>query len=200
MRRRFLTMTRFGLSRSSTAVLLGFSGALIASFVVIATPKLGAAEDSVAAATAAAEAAQRKKNALYNRLGGSKGLNEIIDTFLESCAADETINHYFKNVFSDRIKLRTYKFRLVDHFCMTINGPCRYTGKAMLDAHAGMGIKKSEFKAYMKHFKAAMVKQQIAEKDIKKVMKKFRALRMEVVKAPGKAVPAPTFKPYSIGK
>ena len=45
---------------------------------------------------------------------------------------------------------------LIEQVCEATGGPCKYSGKNMLDAHKGMNITEAEFGIIAAHFAAAM--------------------------------------------
>ena len=130
-----------------------------------------------------------KDHARYQRFGGSKGLNAIVDELMHITAEDERINTFFVAAFSDPVRMKTFKIRFVDQICELIGGPCHTLGKTMPDAHAGMGIKGRHFKAFLEDLILAMNKNQVEKKDQKYLIKRLKSLKEEIVNAPAKATP-----------
>lgn len=79
---------------------------------------------------------------LYDRLGGKPAITAVVDDFIGTVAADSRINQRFAGANIPRLKTM-----LVDQICQATGGPCTYTGRSMVDAHRGMGIKETEFNA-----------------------------------------------------
>jgi hemoglobin len=79
---------------------------------------------------------------LYDRLGGKPAITAVVDDFVGNVAADSRINGRFAGANIPRLKTM-----LVDQICEASGGPCKYTGKSMLEAHRGMDIKDTEFNA-----------------------------------------------------
>ena len=98
-------------------------GGVLAVAVLLATPSF----------------AQPKEKSLYDRLGGKKAITAVVDEFVARCAADKRINHFFTATASDPARLQKFKANLVDQICEAGGGPCKYAGKDMKTAHAGMG-------------------------------------------------------------
>ena len=90
---------------------------------------------------------------LYDRLGGKDAITAVVGDFLTNVAADATINERFKNA-----NIPELKQKLIDQICMATGGPCKYTGKTMAEAHAGMGIKEEEFNALVGDLKKSLDK------------------------------------------
>src|SRR5437879_2769598 len=94
-----------------------------------------------------AGASWAKDKSLYDRLGGKKAITAVVDEFVGRVAADSRINKYFMAAASDPKRLTSFKMKLVDQICETSGGPCKYKGKDMKSAHAGMGITSADFDA-----------------------------------------------------
>jgi hemoglobin len=118
---------------------------------------------ALAAALMAPAASIAKDKTLYERLGGKKSITAVVDEFVSRVAMDNRINHYFAQTAADPARLKTFKMNLVDQICQASGGPCKYTGKDMKSAHAGMGITSADFNALVEdlvgaldHFKVGM--------------------------------------------
>jgi hemoglobin len=79
---------------------------------------------------------------LYERLGGKPAISAVVDDFVGNVAADARINGFFARTDIPRLKTL-----LVEQICAGTGGPCKYTGRSMKDAHAGMGVGDSHFAA-----------------------------------------------------
>jgi hemoglobin len=110
------------------------------------------------AAVSASMAWGQAKDALYKSLGGKKAITAVVDLFVGNCAADPKIANFFKADVADPAKLKKFKMNLVNQICEAAGGPCKYTGKSMKDAHAGMGITSGDFDALVGDLVAAFDK------------------------------------------
>ena len=97
--------------------------------------------------TMALEAPAQAQKSLYERLGGKAAIVAVVDDFVANCAADTRINTFFTATAADKNRLAAFKNKLVDQICEAAGGPCKYTGKDMKTAHAGMGITDADFNA-----------------------------------------------------
>ena len=88
---------------------------------------------------------------LYDRIGGTEGITEVIDTFVGFAAADDMINGRFTDV-----DIPNFKRLMVEQVCEATGGPCTYSGRSMLEAHRGMGVTETEFEIVAGHFSHAM--------------------------------------------
>ena len=80
-------------------------------------------------------------------------------------------------------------FARVAELCEAVGGPCHYMGKAMKDAHAGMGIKNEHFKAILEDLTAAMEKNKVSKDDQVHLVKILAPFRTEIINAPAKPKP-----------
>ena len=88
-----------------------------------------------------------KQQSLYERLGGKMAITAVVDEFVARVAADTRINGFFAKTASDPARLKMFKQHLASQICEASGGPCKYTGKDMKSAHAGMGISGADFNA-----------------------------------------------------
>jgi hemoglobin len=101
------------------------------------------------AASAADIAAQGTagQKSLYDRLGGKTAIVAVVDDFVGNVAVDNRINRFFGAAAGDPARMARFKGNLVDQICEASGGPCKYMGKSMKAAHAGMGISPADFNA-----------------------------------------------------
>ncbi len=91
------------------------------------------------------------KKSLYERLGGKDAIVAVVGEFVTRLAADNRVNARFANTDIPHLKAG-----LVDQICEATGGPCKYTGKDMKTAHAGMNITEEEFNALVADLKGAL--------------------------------------------
>jgi hemoglobin len=113
----------------------------------------------------ASSVSAKANDSLYKSLGGKKAIVAVVDEFVGRVAGDSRINGYFKETASDPQRLAAFKMKLVDQICEAAGGPCKYTGKSMKDAHAGMGISSADFNALVEDLVGALDKFHVKEPD-----------------------------------
>lgn len=96
-------------------------------------------------------AAPKPTAALYERLGGQPAIVAVVDEFLKRVAVDRRINARFINT-----DLAALRGNLVDFVCSATGGPCRYGGRDMQMAHAGMQVVEGEFVALVEDLAGAL--------------------------------------------
>ena len=104
--------------------------------------------------------AKMMHSSLYKRLGGKTAIVAVVDDFVANVAADTRINSFFANANIPRLKLR-----LVEQICKGTGGPCRYRGKDMKTAHAGMGVGGKDFDALVEDLAKTLNKFKVPEKE-----------------------------------
>jgi hemoglobin len=118
---------------------------------------------------------------LYQRLGGKKAITAVVDEFVGRVAADNRINGYFKNTASDPKRLAHFKMNLVDQICEASGGPCKYKGKDMKTAHAGMGITDADFNALVEDLVGALDKFKVGTQEKNDLLGALGPMKKDIV-------------------
>jgi hemoglobin len=120
----------------------------------------------------------RAERSLYERLGGKKAIEAVVDEFVGRVAADKKINHFFAETAADAKRLAAFKSKLVDQICEASGGPCKYTGKDMKRAHAGMGVSGADF---VVDLAAALNALQVPEKEQNELLGALGPMKKDIV-------------------
>lgn len=123
----------------------------------------------------------QKKKSLYDRLGGKKAISAVVDQFVANVANDKRINKFFADAASDKKRLAAFKNKLVDQICEASGGPCKYTGKDMKTAHAGMGISDADFNALVEDLVAALDKFNVPEAEKNELLGALGPMKGDIV-------------------
>ena len=138
------------------------------------------------------------KLALFERLGGEKGIIAIVDDFTPRVVQDPRVNWQRKGVksggFSFRRKssesvawnatdenMTNLKKHLVQFIVLATGGPVHYDGKEIKSAHAGMKIGNPEFDAALGDLKASLDRLQIPNKEQKELLSIIESTRPQIV-------------------
>ncbi len=97
---------------------------------------------------------------LFKRLGGKAAIVAVVEDFVGNVAADTRINAFFANANIPRLKTR-----LVEQICVGTGGPCKYHGKDMKTAHAGMGVGGADFDALVEDLAKTLNKFKVPAKE-----------------------------------
>jgi hemoglobin len=134
-----------------------------------------------AAALAMPLPSMAKDKTLYERLGGKKSITAVVNEFVSHVAMDARINHYFAQTASDPDRMKKFKLNLVYQICQASGGPCRYTGKSMKEAHAGMGITSADFNALVEDLTAALDKFKVGDKEKNELLGALAPMKSDIV-------------------
>lgn len=117
-----------------------------------------------------------EQRSLYDRLGGTPAITAVVDDFLANVVADARINARFAN--TDAAHLRQM---LIDQICEATGGPCKYTGKNMIEAHTGMGITEDEFNALVEDLVKSLDKFQVGETEKNELLTALGGMKGDIV-------------------
>ncbi len=113
---------------------------------------------------------------LYDRLGGKDAITAVVEKFVGIVVADDRINGFFKNADAANLKKQ-----LVDQICSATGGPCKYTGKDMKTAHAGMGVKEADFNALVEDLVKALDEFKVPEKEKGELLGALGGMKGDIV-------------------
>lgn len=126
-----------------------------------------------------ASAAKPHEKSLYSRLGGKTAITAVVDEFVARVAADNRINDFFAAADIPKLKMH-----LVEQICQASGGPCKYTGKDMKSAHAGMGVTDAAFGALVEDLVATLDKFKVGEKEKGELLAVLGPMKGDIVEAP----------------
>jgi len=136
------------------------------------------AEDGLAAK-------HKKAQTLFKRLGGQKALVAVVDSFVGKCAADERIKSFFEPAAADPKRLKHFKKMLVQQLCAGTGGKCKYKGKDMKVAHAGMGVKEEHFNALVENLVKTLDEFKVPDKEKNELLGILGPMKGDIVESSG---------------
>lgn len=140
---------------------------------------------AVAAVTLAADQAQPgapARPALYDRLGGLYAIAAVADDFIERVYVNTTLNAN-PNIARARSDARKpgLKVHVANQVCMVTDGPCKYTGKGMKEAHAGFHITPGEWDALLVDFRASLDKFKVPPAEQQELIAIVQSTKADIV-------------------
>jgi hemoglobin len=123
---------------------------------------------------------------LWDRLGGQAVVTKVVEDFMVAVAMDNDIDFTRKGKFP--IDGAHLKKRLIEFISSATEGPHKYEGKSMKEAHKGMAITEAQFNASAKALENALKKNGAKPEDIAAVLKAVGGTKDEIVE---KSKPAP---------
>lgn len=113
---------------------------------------------------------------LYERLGGTEGINKIAGDLVDIHLQNPAIATRYAESDISAVKNAAATF-----FITGTGGPDVYKGKDMLAAHKGMNISAVEFMAVLDDALAALKKNNIGQREQEEVLFIFYSLRSDIV-------------------
>ncbi|MEO8878215.1 MAG: group 1 truncated hemoglobin [Polyangiaceae bacterium] len=136
---------------------------------------------SDAGVDAEVDAAATAPQTLYDRLGGKDGVAAVIDSLIKNVSADPDIKKFFAKDTGP--KLDHFKQMLNDQICEAAGGPCKYAGKDMKTAHAGMKINDAQWDAFVKDFTLATAENKVGDKELGELLAIVAPMHDDIVVA-----------------
>jgi hemoglobin len=131
------------------------------------------------------------ERSLYERLGGMESIAAVVENFRDRVAKDDRINKKFAR--TDLVRLRRM---LIDQVCEVAGGPCKYTGRSMKDAHAGMRVTSGEFDALVEDLVATLDHFKVGKTEQGEILSVLGPLKTDIVEVDSSQVGTPLPQTY----
>ena len=118
---------------------------------------------------------------LFDRLGGSSGINHLVDDIVALHMENPVIRTRFRPYLETPDKLGVVKKHLCAFLEEGCGGTLRYTGRSMQDAHRGMNINAAEYMAAIDDILAAMRSRSIDEQTQKDILAVAYSLKDQIL-------------------
>lgn len=118
---------------------------------------------------------------LFDRLGGSSGIEAIVDDIVALHMENPAIRARFRPYLETPDRLVTIKRHTCAFFEAGSGGAAQYGGRGMVAAHRGMNIGEGEFIAALDDILTALRKQGVDEQSQKDVLAIAYSLKDEIV-------------------
>ncbi len=118
---------------------------------------------------------------LFERLGGSNGINRIVEDVVALHMDNPVIRARFRPYLETPEKIEIAK----KHMCAFLEEGCggtlKYTGRTMQDAHRGMNINEAEYMAAIDDILTALRKRKIDEPTQKEILAVAYSLKDQIL-------------------
>jgi len=122
------------------------------------------------------------QKSLYERLGGLKGITVVVDDFINRLVANDELNKNPAISAGRKSSPSPYlKFQVSQMVCGVTGGPCNYTGKAMKEAHAHLGISEKEWGVMAAEFKTSLDKFEVPAAEQKELFDIVGTTKADIV-------------------
>ena len=122
---------------------------------------------------------------LWDRLGGEAMVTLLVDDFVSRVARNAAVNFTRKNEGREwpgtPAEVTALRKQLVQWVSSVANGPLKYTGKSMKDAHTGMKISNAQFTAIVLDLKASLDLCKISQAEQDELLAIVSGLRTDIV-------------------
>ena len=122
-----------------------------------------------------------KSNSLFERLGGSSGINALVDDIVSLHMENPAIRARFRPYLETPDKLQVTKKHLCAFLEEGSGGAAKYSGRSMRDAHRGMNISEAEYMAATDDILATLRKHGIDEQTQKDVLAIAYSLKGDIL-------------------
>jgi hemoglobin len=110
------------------------------------------------------------QKSLFERLGSTPGITQIVDDVVEAHMKNRTINVRFLPYLEQPERVAVIKQHTIEFFSAGSGGQVEYTGKDMTSSHTGMNISAAEYMAAMDDVLEVLTQHNIDEESKKEVL------------------------------
>ena len=97
----------------------------------------------------------------FERIGGEAAVGKLVDEFYARVLADPELAPFFESTPMEKLRRMQYEF-----FAAALDGPVKYTGRALGPAHSGKGITREHLRRFLDHLLATVENQDFSEDDV----------------------------------
>ena len=98
---------------------------------------------------------------LFDRVGGEAGVEKLVDDFYALVLGDAELAPFFADTPMEKLRRMQYEF-----FAAALEGPVKYTGRALGPAHSGLGITRHHVKRFLDHLLEIVKGQELDEDEV----------------------------------
>lgn len=135
------------------------------------------------------------KKSLFDRLGGEKGVNLIVDDWINRALADPRVNWERKGITQGGFSLRRsrsiewqatpqavarMKKHIAQFIAVATGGPAKYEGREMTEVHGGMHVSNANFDAAIGDLKASLDKLGLPTEEQKELLAIVESTRPQI--------------------
>lgn len=122
-----------------------------------------------------------KSTSLFERLGGSPGINALVEDIVALHMENPVIRARFRPYLETPDKLEVTKKHLCAFLEAGSGGTAQYSGRTMRDAHRGMNINEAEYMAATDDILTVLRKHRIDEQTQKDVLAIAYSLKGDIL-------------------
>ncbi|MHC5109311.1 MAG: group I truncated hemoglobin [Planctomycetota bacterium] len=113
---------------------------------------------------------------LFEALGGTRTVREVVKAFYKRVMTDDNLSGFFLN--TDMVHQTEQQIKFIS---MALGGPTQYRGRNMKDAHENLAITELHFGLVAGHLQDALKEVGVPQKQIDEVMGLVGPLKKDIV-------------------
>lgn len=113
---------------------------------------------------------------IYQQIGGHAAVEAAVDDFYRRVLADPLLVPYFEGIDVRRLAAHQRDFLIA-----ALQGPERYDGRAMRQAHDGLGVTDDAFTRVLRHLVDALARLGVPTLTVAAIGDRLAPLRREIV-------------------
>jgi hemoglobin len=117
---------------------------------------------------------------LYERLGGSSGISDLVVEFYERVLNDPVLVPFFHNTSMEHLRRMQEEF-----FTIASGGPSTSCTMSLRAAHSGRGITDKQFQRFVDHLLATLETRGLDADDVDRILDRLALEHDDVVDTPG---------------
>ena len=117
----------------------------------------------------------KKTATLYDRIGGSDAVENLVGAFYKRVLADPELLPFFEHTSTEKLEHMQKEF-----FAAALDGPVSYTGRSMSEAHHGLGIKPRHLARFLDHLLDTLKDKGLSEDDTYSVISRINTYADEI--------------------
>ncbi len=122
--------------------------------------------------------ASNPEASLFEQLGGVAGITRLVARFYDRVLADPDLSPFFEHVAIDKLRRMQYEF-----FSAALGAPTRYSGRSIMQAHAGRRITPPHFQAFVGHLAVALEETVLGADQRREVLARIEAYAGDVIRS-----------------
>jgi hemoglobin len=134
--------------------------------------------------SACATDSPKPQASLYDRLGGKKAIDLVVNDFIDTVGNDQRIQNPKVSERMANIDIDRLKGLVADQVCMAAGGPCEYKGRDMISTHLGLDITNVEFDYVVDDLVKTLDKYKVPEREKQELLALLAPMRADIVQAP----------------
>ena len=113
---------------------------------------------------------------LFEKIGGSQKVAQIIDRFYELVTQDPALSKFFEHSSIEKIVSMQNQF-----FSIALGGTTDYGGRSLSEAHRGRGIRREHVTAFTEHLLTALKDADVDSLDANEIIARIATYADEVL-------------------